>query len=240
MSTSERVAPEILAQLKEISTATLSTQLFKHGFRQMYLHGVLPLRPDLRMAGQALTLRYIPAREDLEHDPATFNNLTNKQRIAVESVQQDDVLVIDARGDVRGAVLGNILTARIKARGAAGIVTDGAFRDSPAIREIDLPTYARGQHPNFSSSIHHPIDINVPVACGGVTVLPGDVLVGDAEGVIVVPRAVVEEVARDGWEQERKEDFILTKVVAGSSIIGVYPPNEETLREYDAWRQRQR
>lgn len=236
-ATVDRVAPEVLATLREVSTATLSSQLLKRGFRQLFMHGVMPLRPDLRLAGQAFTLRYIPAREDLERGSAStdFDNTTNKQRVAVERVGPGDVLVIDARGDTRGATLGNILAARIKARGAAGIVTDGAFRDTPAIRAIDLPTYARGQHPNISFTVHHPVDIGVPIACGGVAVLPGDVIVGDGEGVIVIPRAVAEEVARDALEQERREEFILAKIEGGSSILGVYPPSEETLREYEAW-----
>lgn len=234
----DRVAPEVLAMLRQVSTATLSSQLTRRGFKQLFLQDVAPLRPDLRMAGQAFTLRYIPAREDLERG-GDFDNLTNKQRIAVESVGPGDVLVIEARGDTRAGSLGNILATRIKQRGAAGIVTDGAFRDTPAIRAIDLPTYARGQHPNISFTIHHPVAINVPIGCGGVAVLPGDVLVGDAEGVIVIPRALAEEVARDALEQERKETFILSKIEAGSSIIGVYPPNEATLREYEAWKARQ-
>ena len=230
----DRVAPEVLATLREISTATLSSQLNKRGFRQLFLGGILPLRPELRMAGQAVTLRFIPSREDLEFT-GDFDNLTNKQRVAVETVGPGDVLVIDARGDVRAGSLGNILAARIKARGAAGVVTDGAFRDAPAIRAIDLPTYARGQHANISFNIHHPVDINVPISCAGVAVLPGDVLVGDAEGVIVIPRALAEEVARDAAEQERREEFILSKIEGGASIVGVYPPDEETLREYEAW-----
>ena len=230
-----RVAAETLALLRTVSTATLSSQLHRRGYKQLFMQGVLPLRPDLRLAGQAFTLRYIPAREDLERT-GEFNNLTNKQRIAVESVGPDDVLVIDARGDTRAGTLGNILATRIARRGAAGIVTDGAFRDSPAIRAIDLPTYAGGAHPNMSFTVHHPIDINVPIACGGVAVLPGDVIVGDAEAVIVIPSAIAEDVARDAYAQERREAFILAKVAGGSSIVGVYPPDEQTLREYDAWR----
>jgi regulator of RNase E activity RraA len=231
----DRVAPEILEKLRQVSTATISSQLNRRGYQQLFMQDVRPLRPDLRMAGQALTLRYIPAREDLERSQE-FNNLTNKQRIAVEMVGPGDVLVIEARGDTRAGSLGNILATRIKARGAGGIVTDGSFRDTPAIQAIDLPTYAKGQHPNISFTIHHPVDINVPIGCGGVAVLPGDVIVGDAEGVIVIPRAVAEEVARDAYEQEIKEEFLLGKIESGRSIIGVYPPDEETLREYQEWK----
>ena len=234
-SVNRRTTKETLEQLKQVSTATLSSQLHKRGFRQLVMRGVAPLRPDLRLAGQAFTLRYIPAREDLERS-GEFDNRTNRQRLAVEQVGQGDVLVIDARGDTRAGTLGNILATRIAARGAAGIVTDGAFRDSPAIRAIDLPTYAGGAHPNISFTIHHPIDINVPIACGGVAVMPGDVIVGDAEAVIVIPYAMAEEVARDALAQEQREAFILTKVAAGSSIVGVYPPDEATLQEYENWR----
>jgi regulator of RNase E activity RraA len=231
----DRVAPEVLDLLGQISTATLSSQMRRRGFRNVFMHGPAPLRPDLRMVGQAVTLRYIPTREDLDLT-GEYDNLTNKQRLAVEQVGLHDVLVIDARGEKRAASLGNILAARIRARGAAGVVTDGAFRDSPAIRRLDLPTYASGQSANVSSVIHYASEINVPIACGGVAVLPNDVLVGDEEGVIVIPRALAEEVARDGVEQERREAFILAKVVAGSSIIGVYPPNDTTLREYESTR----
>lgn len=229
---SPRLSDETIHLLEGVSTATLCSQLQKCGFRSLFMHNVAPLRPDLRMVGQAVTLRYIPVREDL--DPTgDFDNLTNKQRVAVEMVGPRDVLVIDARGDTRAAVLGNILAARISTRGAAGIVTDGAFRDSPAIKTIDLPTYAGGQNANLSNLIHFPSEINVPIACGGVAVLPGDVIVGDAEGIIVVPWALADEVARDAAAQEKRESFIYEKIQSGCGIVGVYPPNEQTLREYE-------
>ena len=234
-----RLTAATLEQLQRVSTATLSSQLHKRGYRQLVMRGIAPLRPDLRLAGQAFTLRYIPAREDLERS-GEFDNRTNIQRLAVEQVGPGDILVIDARGDTRAGTLGNILATRIASRGAAGIVTDGAFRDSPAIRAIDLPTYAGGVHPNISFTIHHPIDSNVPIACGGVAVLPGDVIVGDAEAVIVIPVAIAEEVAGEAYAQELREEFILTKVAAGSSIVGVYPPDEQTLREYTVWQEQQR
>src|SRR5437763_12419260 len=174
------------AQAGRISTASLTSQLQKRGFASTFMQGVLPLRPDLRLAGQAFTLRFIPVREDLE-PPGETDNRTSKQRLAVESVGPGDVLVIDARGDVRAATLGGILAARILQRGAAGIVTDGAFRDTPAIRMLDLPTYAGGQSAYVSTKVHHPQDINVLIGCGGVAVFPGDLIVGDGEGVAAVP-----------------------------------------------------
>ena len=228
------MAGEILELARRVSTATLTSQLQKRGFGNTFMYGVHPLRPDLRLAGQAFTLRYIPGREDLE-PPGETDNRTSKQRLAVEAVGPGDVLVIDARGDVRAATLGNILAARILQRGAAGIVTDGAFRDSPSIRTLGLPTYAGGQSPYVSTKVHHPQDINVPIGCGGVAVLPGDLIVGDGEGVVAIPRAIAEEVVHAAFEQDQREEFILRKILDGSSILGVYPPDERTLAEYQEW-----
>lgn len=234
--TIERISDETRRNFAEASTATISSVLRKHGFtNNMFLEGLAPLRPDLTMVGQAFTLRFVPTRPDL--DPTgEFDNTTNKQRIAVERIESGDVLVIEAQDDTRAGTLGEILATRIWQRGAAGIVSDGAFRDTPGISEIDMPTYVRAQNPNLSSSIHHPIEINGPVVCSGVTVLPGDVIVGDAEGAIVVPYAIASDVAAEASEQERREDFIRSKIASGSSILGVYPPNEETLAEYERTR----
>jgi regulator of RNase E activity RraA len=231
----DRIAPDILELTRSVSTASLTSQLQKRGFANTFMQGVLPLRPELRLAGQAFTLRFIPIREDLE-PPGEIDNRTSKQRIAVESVGPGDVLVIDARGDIGAATLGDILTARIMRRGAAGIVTDGAFRDTPSIRSLDLATYARGMSPYASTRIHHPQDINVPIGCGGVAVLPGDLIVGDGEGVVVIPRAVAEDVVRATYEQDEREKYIMLKIQQGSSILGVYPPDADTLAAYEVWK----
>ncbi len=233
----DRLAPAILDIARRISTATLTSQLQKRGFGNTFMLGVLPLRPEMRLAGQACTLRFIPTREDLE-PPGETDNRTSKQRLAVEAVGPGDVLVIDARGDVRAATLGDILAARIKQRGAAGIVTDGAFRDTPSIRGLDLATYAQGQNPYASSRIHHPQDVNVPIGCGGVAVVPGDLVVGDGEGVVVVPRAIAEEVVQAALEQDQRETFIMAKIRQGASILGVYPPDASTLAEYEEWKRK--
>jgi regulator of RNase E activity RraA len=233
----DRIAPDIVDLARRISTATLTSQLQKRGFANTFMHDVVPLRPELSLAGQAFTLRFIPAREDLA-PPGETDNRTSKQRLAVESVGPGDVLVIDARGDARAATLGDILAARIMQRGAAGIVTDGAFRDTPSIRTLDLATYAQGQSPYVSTRIHHPQDINVPIGCGGVAVMPGDLIVGDGEGVVVVPRAIAAEVVAASFEQDEREKFIMAKIRQGASILGVYPPDEHTLREYEDWQRR--
>ena len=221
--------------LHEVSTATLTSQLLKRGFRNTFLGGLIPLRPDVRMVGYAFTLRYAPMREDLDLE-VDYDNLKNVQRLAIEAIGPEDVLVIDARNDIHSASLGNILTTRIKLRGGSGLVTDGALRDANAFRRIDIATYTRGVHATTSSTRHHPVDMNVPIGCAGVLVMPGDVMVGDADGVVAIPAAAVEEVALASLEQERLEAFVLTKIQSGASIIGVYPPNAKTRAEYEAQR----
>jgi regulator of RNase E activity RraA len=237
MSTSHRphtISADAFAKLRTVSTATLTSQLIKRGFHNTFLTGLYPLLPNLRMVGYAFTLRYIPTREDLVD--TLYDNTKNIQRIAVESVNEEDVLVMDARGDVRAATLGNILATRLKARGAGGLVTDGALRDTPNFKSIELPAYIKAPNATTSFEVHHPIDINVPIACAGVAVMPGDIMVGDGEGVVAIPSQVAEEVAHDAYEQERMEEFIQNKIAQGASILGVYPPNDETKAEYAAWR----
>jgi len=228
------LSADAFAKLRTVSTATLTSQLMKRGLKNTFLQGLTPLLPDLRMVGYAFTLRYVPMREDLVD--TLYDNTTNVQRLAVEAVGSDDVLVIDARGDVRAATLGNILATRLKARGAAGLVTDGALRDTPGFKPIGLPAYIRAPHATTSFAIHHPIEMNVPIGCAGVLVMPGDIMVGDGEGVVAIPAALAEEVAHDAYEQERLEEFIQQKIANGASILGVYPPDEQTQAEYAEWR----
>jgi len=229
-----RLTADAFEKLHHVSTASLTSELLKLGFRNTFMKGVHPLKKGKRLVGYAFTLRYIPAREDLDLE-VDYDNLTNPQRIAVEKVGQDEVLVIDARGEVSAASLGHILCTRLMCRGAAGVVTDGALRDYPSIQELDFATYAAGAHGTTSSVLHHPVDFGVPIGCGGVMVQPGDVIVGDDEGVVVIPAQVAEEVAQKCYERDRLESWIQQKVATGVSIIGVYPPNEETKAEYRKW-----
>jgi regulator of RNase E activity RraA len=237
MSTSQTrpLSDESRRTLVEVSTATLTAQLLSRGFRNVFMSNVLPLRNDLRMVGTALTLRYAPAREDVSIGLGV-DNTTNVQRLAVEATGPGDVLVIDARGDLSAGVLGDILATRILRRGGAGIVTDGAMRDASSFRALDLPVYARGVHGAASSAAHWPVDMNVPIGCGGVLVRPGDIVVGDADGVVVIPPSVVDEVARDAYEQDRFETFVLREVERGASIRGLYPPDDETRAAYQDWK----
>lgn len=224
-------------KLARTSTATLTSQLLHRGFRNAFIAGLTAMRPDLRMVGRAFTLRYAPSREDMDLN-VDFDNEVNVQRRAVEAIGSGQVLVIDARGELRSASFGHIIATRIMRRGAAGLVTDGALRDSGEIGRLDLPSYCRGAHATTSSVMHHPVDMQVPIGCGGVLVMPGDVLVGDVEGVVVIPAAHAEAVAHAAFEQERLEEYLTRRVASGDSIRGVYPPDERTRAEYEEWRRK--
>jgi regulator of RNase E activity RraA len=228
------LSPEAIEALLHASTATLSTQLLRRGFRNTFIRGLVPTRPELRLVGYAFTLRYVPVREDVGVQGAPDNS-TNVQRVAVESVGPQDALVIDARGELGAGVLGDILATRVAARGAAGIVTDGCFRDSPSFAGLDLPAYHRAPHAALSWLAHHAVDLNVPIGCGGVLVLPGDVVVGDGEGVVVIPAAHAEAVALGAAEQELVERFALERVRAGESIADLYPLAESRQAEFERW-----
>ena len=223
--------------LERASTATVTTQLFKRGLRRMHMVGVGPVSRRRRLMGEALTLRYIPAREDLDV-VEVFQDPGHPQRRAIELAQPGQVLVIDARGDIRAAAAGHILATRLLRRGAAGLVTDGGLRDSPAIAAMDFPVYAAAASPAMNLTVHHAVDIDVPIGCGGVPVFPGDVVLGDAEAVVVIPRHLALEVARDAAEQERLESFVLDKIERGAPLPGTYPPSAATLDEYRVWRER--
>jgi regulator of RNase E activity RraA len=232
------VSREVCEQLKIPSTATLTSVLRGHGLNNTFMHRVAPLGPGMKMAGPAFTLRYIPAREDLDEVP--LDNLKDVQRLGIERIQAGEVLVIDARGDTRAGTLGSILAARLQARGAAGLVTDGAYRDTPAIVGSGLPAYAAAMNAHTNKTIHHPSELQVPIACGGVAVFPGDVVVGDGEGVVVIPAHLADRVAQVAVEMEEKERFILEKIRAGASIVGTYPPDEKTLAEYQQWKRQRK
>lgn len=229
------IGAETLMQLENVGTATLSALLMRRGVRSVFLSGVLPLNPHKHMVGRAFTLRYIPAREDMPGGEG-LDDLTNLQRQGVETVGPGEVFVIDAHGNTDAGCLGDILAARIFKRGATGIVTDGAFRDTPTIRDLGQPVYARGMHPAISTTQHFAADLQIPIACGGVMVCPGDVLVGDGEGVIVVPQAMAADIAAEAMEYEPKEIFIRELIDSGRSIKGVYPPDAETRAAYERWK----
>jgi len=219
-----------LELLKSVSTATISTQLLSRGLRNTFLHGVKPLN-NLRMAGPAFTLRHIPAREDID-TLDVFKDYDHPQRAAIEQVPPGYVLVMDCRGQTRAASAGGILATRLHARRAAGLVTDGTLRDTPEIARLGLPTFSQGASPLTNLAQHHATDIYVPIGCAEVAVYPGDIMVGDEEGVVCVPQHLAEEVAAAAREQEKLERFIQYEVSSGAPLRGTYPPDEDTLRRY--------
>jgi regulator of RNase E activity RraA len=232
------VNPATREQLMKVSTATLCTALFKRGLRNQFIQDVRPLNAGLsNMVGEAFTLRYMPAREDL-NPISVFLDRNHPQRQAVEQCPEGAVLVIDSRKDARAASAGGILVTRLMKRGVAGVVTDGGFRDSPDIAKLDFPAYHHRPSAPTNLTLHQAIDINVPIGCGDAPVFPGDVIVGDAEGVIVIPAHMAEEVAAEATEMTVFEDFVQEQVLEGRSILGLYPPTDEQSRnDFATWRQ---
>ena len=213
----------------------MTTQLFKRGLRNVFMQGVRRLTTgEATMVGHAVTLRYIPAREDLDH-LGVFEDWEHPQRKAVEEIPAGAVLVMDCRGDAGAASGGGILMTRLLMRQAAGIVTDGGLRDSAEIARLPMPVYFQKPSAPVNLIRHHAADMNLPIGCGGVPVYPGDAIVGDADGVVVIPRHLVDEIAEQAAEQERLEAFILEEIRSGKSLRGLYPPNADTKARYQTW-----
>jgi regulator of RNase E activity RraA len=224
-------------KLKTVSTATIATALYKRGLRIQMIQGVQPLDPGkLTMVGEAFTLRYIPAREDL--NPITvFQDRGHPQRRGIEDCPPGAVFVIDSRKDARAASAGSILVTRLMKRGVAGIVTDGGFRDAAEIARLAIPSFHQRPSAPTNLTLHQAVDINVPIACGDAPVWPGDVIVGDADGCIVIPAHLADEIANEAVEMTAFEDFVSEKVHEGRSIMGLYPPTDpQTKVDFEAWR----
>ena len=229
--------PETRERLKTVSTATLCTALFKRGLRNQTIQDVRPLNPNLpTMVGEAFTLRYIPAREDL-NPISVFVNPAHPQRKGVEDCPPGAVMVIDSRKDARAASAGGILVSRLMMRGVAGVVTDGGFRDSGEIAKLAIPSFHHRPSAPTNLTLHQAIDTNIPIGCGDVAVFPGDVVVGDADGVTIIPAEIADEIALEAVEMTAFEDFVQEKVLEGRTIIGLYPPtNPQTGIDFAAWR----
>ena len=232
------LSPETRDRLKKVSTATLATALYKRGLRNQMIQDVRPLHGPTggSMVGEAFTLRYMPAREDLNR-LEVFRDRAHPQRKAVEECPPGAVLVMDSRKDARAASAGGILVGRLKARGVAGVVTDGGFRDSAEIAALGIPAYHQRPSAPTNLTLHQAIEINVPIGCGDAPVFPGDVLVGDADGVIVLPAHLADELAEEATEMTAYEDFVTEEVRKGRSILGLYPATDErSLADFAAWR----
>ena len=224
-------------QLKRTSTPTIASILFKMGLKNQFIQGVKPLasgKPN--MVGEAFTLRYIPAREDL--NPITvFRDPKHPQRVAVETCPEGSVLVMDSRKSARAASAGSILVTRLMIRGAAGIVTDGGFRDSGIIAKLPFPSFHNTPSAPTNLTLNEAIDINVPIGCGDVAVFPGDIIVGDDDGVMVIPAHLANDVAEAASKMELYEEFVTEQVLEGKSIIGLYPlTSEDVAKEFESWK----
>ncbi len=226
-----------LARLAGIGTAAAWSVLVRAGITRPVFVGVTPLSDPgtLPLVGRARTLRYLPVREDLlSHLRAP--GAANPQRALFEAVGPGDVVVIDAGGNVTAGGLGDILATRLKARGVAGIVTDGCVRDAPFIRRMGLAVFTRAVHPGANTSALLPFEYDAPIQCGGVTVFPGDAILGDEDGVIVIPAALAARVADEAFEQERLEGFLRQAVENGETLPEAYPPGPRVRAAYEAWR----
>ena len=225
------------AQLKKTSTPTIATILFKLGLKFQYIQDVKPLAKGREnMVGEAFTLRYIPAREDL--NPITvFRDPNHPQRVAVETCPEGAVMVMDSRKSARAASAGSILITRLMVRGAAGIVTDGGFRDSGIIADLNFSSYHKTPSSPTNLTLNQALDINVPIGCGDVAVFPGDVIVGDDDGVMVIPSHLADSVAEEAKKMEEYEAFVSERVLAGDAIIGLYPlTTEEAAEKFEKWK----
>jgi regulator of RNase E activity RraA len=232
------LSSETLEKLSNVSTATLTTALFRRGFRNIFIQGPQRMNPGPSMVGPAYTLRYIPAREDLD-GLDSFADRENPQRKGVEECPESAGFVIDSREDATAASAGCILVTRLQERGCKGIVTDGGFRDTPEISALRMPAYHSRPSAPTNLTKHHAVAINDPIACGGVAVFPGDIIVGDNEGVVCIPRHLVTEVAQEAEEMTVFEDYVLERVQKGDTIFGLYPPTDpETMDRFKVWRQK--
>lgn len=230
----EPLEQRAVERLRSVTTATLATVLYLHGFRSRTMRGVSRLSSGQNMVGVARTLRYIAGREDLDNLPNWIRD-DNPQRRIADEINPGEVAVIEAREDSSCGTMGGMLVARMMRRGAAGIVSDGPFRDGPFIAGLDFASYASGMNANTNLIAHHPEDLDVAITCGGVQVRPGDAIVGDEESVVVIPRHLVDQVAEQAFTKEQEEAFIERRILDGAPISGNYPMNEETRRAYEKW-----
>jgi regulator of RNase E activity RraA len=227
---------ELCEKFRQVSLETIATQLFKRGLRQQFLVGVTSVKSSVdRFVGTAFTMRFIPAREDLDTLEGLHGD-DNLQWAAVEQVGPGQVLMVDSCGSTQAATAGDMLVTRAMYRGAVAFVTDGAFRDGVVLRSLGIPTYARAITATTRLSRFHVADLQVPIGCAGVAVYPGDVIVGDVDGIIVVPRGLAEEIVEPALAQEKLEKYLHTRVHNGEALTGLYPPNASTLGEYEKWR----
>lgn len=225
------LAADVVKTLSQITTATISVVLFKKGLRNVWIRGSTPLLPGQpRIVGRAFTMRFVPMREDLANPQAWTS--PRSTRVAVEQMPAGCIAVVDAMGNTDAGIFGDILCVRMQRRGVVGLVTDGVVRDIPGVRASGLPVWARGTAAPAAVASLTFVNWQEPVGCGGVAVFPGDIIVVDEDGAIVIPDAYISDVLIAGLEQEKLEAWILSEVEAGAELPGLYPPNSENLARY--------
>lgn len=223
---------ELKSKINSVATATLSALLRKRGLNNMSIEGLVPTQPGARVVGLARTLRYVPNREDLFE---RYGGGYNAQKRLFDSLHEDDIVVIEARGETGSGTLGDILAIRARHLGAAGIVTDGGVRDLAVITEVGIPTFHAGGHPAVLGRKHVPWEFDTTIACGGTTVQPGDIIIGDTDGLLVVPPPLIHELVDEAIAQEREEVFIAEMVAAGQTVEALFPMNAEWREKYQDW-----
>ncbi|MDQ0644769.1 fumarylacetoacetate hydrolase family protein [Microbacterium murale] len=232
-TTSTALSPELRAKLEKAPTAGLSSQLRKRGLHSCFIDGVAANLPGTKIVGTARTLRFIPAREDLFK---SHGGGYNAQKRLFDAVDEGEIIVIEARGDATTGTLGDILALRAKTRGAAGVVTDGGVRDFDEVARIGLPVFSQGAHPSVLGRKHVPWELDVTIGCGGAAVQPGDVIVGDSDGVIVIPPSIAAEIADAALAQEDEDSWIAAQVESGHPVDGLFPMNAGWRAKYEASR----
>ncbi len=233
----ERANQDTIDTLKEIGTATIAGALAKEGIRNPHMVGLVPFNAGKAVAGQAVTLQFVPKREDL-HWGDEYSSAPDRElhRVAIMNSQPGDIVVVDARGSMSSGIFGEMMLTSFKAHGGQGIVVDGCIRDYPEVQKVDLGLWLRGVTPNFHTQTDiFPHAVNVPIACAGVFVVPGDIIVADDDGVVVVPFAMAEAIAKKASQKAEWEVFSKMKLEEGGALDKYYPLNEEATKEYEAW-----
>lgn len=227
----------VLDALSGVSTATITTVLLKKGLRNVWMRGTRPIRPGQpRLVGRAFTLRFIPAREDLA-TPESWSSPVST-RAAIEAMPDGCITVVDAMGVTDAGIFGDILCARMAKKGVAGLVTDGVVRDVAGVLGTGLPVWCQGAAAPASVTGLTFVAWQQPIGCGGVAVFPDDVIMVDDDGAVVIPQALLADVAAAAAEQERMEEWIMGQVNEGAALPGLYPPNGDNVARYEAWASR--
>jgi regulator of RNase E activity RraA len=233
----QRPSKHLIEGLRGLGAATIAGTLGHMGFRNPHMTGILPQTKGKSICGPALTLQCLPQRPDLFSEGEYSDPETQLHRHVLYHVQEGDVVVVDARGDMRSGIFGDMMSTYFRGRGGAGIIIDGVMRDRPNVEKLDLALWLKGWSPNYHVQTDiYPNAVNVTIACGGVTVVPGDIIVADDDGAVVVPVSMAEKVIEDGQKHAEWEEFSRMKLMEGAPLQRYYPLHPDANEEYEAWR----